>query len=77
MACWHITAQLDHETGEGAGAGGTFQVISVSRRVCGVLFSGGLQVAVDRAQPVLQECGLLFRPTACKQIFRQQWVQRS
>ena len=29
MACWHITAQLDHETGEGAGAGGTFQVINL------------------------------------------------
>jgi type I restriction enzyme, S subunit len=29
MACWHITAELDRETGEGAGAGGTFQVVGL------------------------------------------------
>ena len=29
MACWHITAVLDRETGERAGAGGTFQVVSL------------------------------------------------
>jgi trehalose/maltose hydrolase-like predicted phosphorylase len=29
MACWHITAELDHETGERAGAGGTFQVVGL------------------------------------------------
>ena len=26
---WHITAQLDRETSEGAGAGGTFQVVKL------------------------------------------------
>ena len=29
MACWHIMATLDRETSEGAGAGGTFQVVSL------------------------------------------------
>jgi type I restriction enzyme S subunit len=29
MACWHITAQLDYSTSDRAGAGGTFQVISL------------------------------------------------
>jgi type I restriction enzyme S subunit len=29
MACWHITAELDRETGESAGAGGTFQVVGL------------------------------------------------
>jgi hypothetical protein len=27
MACWRIIAVLDRETGESAGAGGTFQVV--------------------------------------------------
>jgi len=29
MACWRITAELDRETGERAGAGGTFQVVGL------------------------------------------------
>jgi hypothetical protein len=29
MACWRIIAVLDRETGESAGAGGTFQVVGL------------------------------------------------
>ena len=29
MAYWHITAELDHETGEGAGADGTIEVTNL------------------------------------------------
>jgi len=32
MACWRIIAVLDRETGESAGASGTFQVVGLEEK---------------------------------------------